>query len=39
MNEKEPATKEAMETMEKEIKAAYPDYEITITTDVDISEL
>lgn len=31
--------KEAMETMKKEIKAAYPDYEITITTDVDISEL
>ncbi|MBQ5491653.1 MAG: cation transporter [Treponema sp.] len=30
--------KDAMETLKKEIKAAYPDYEITITTDIDVSD-
>ena len=31
--------KEAVETMKKEVKAAYPDYEVTISTDADISDL
>ena len=31
--------KEAVETMTKEVKEAYPDYEITITSDADISDL
>lgn len=30
--------KDAVETLKKEIKAAYPDYEITITTDIDVSD-
>ena len=30
--------KDAMEILKKEIKAAYPDYEITITTDIDVSD-
>lgn len=30
--------KDAMETLKKEIKAAYPDYEITIATDIDVSD-
>ena len=33
------SSNDAMETMKKELKAAYPDYEINITTDVDISEV
>ena len=33
------SSNDAMETMKKELKAAYPDYEINITTDVDPSEV
>ena len=31
--------KEAVETIKKEVKQAYPEYEITISTDVDVSDL
>ncbi len=31
--------KETVEIMKKEVKAAYPDYEVTISTDADISDL
>ena len=31
--------KEAVETIKKEVKQAYPEYEVTISTDVDVSDL
>ncbi|MBO4729239.1 MAG: cation transporter [Spirochaetaceae bacterium] len=31
--------KEAVETIKKEVKQAYPEYEVTVTTDVDVSDL